>query len=81
MSLLKQLGRLSLLRNQTALQTQGRLLCSKAVDSVEADNTKGGFARAFEKYTAPQVETAPADNQTFASLLRNSKLVDVSGEF
>ncbi|KAI8038396.1 hypothetical protein M5D96_008294 [Drosophila gunungcola] len=39
---------------------------------------KGGFARAFDKYTAPATPTQPEeDNQTFASLLRNSKMIDL----
>ncbi|KAH8331685.1 hypothetical protein KR074_009745 [Drosophila pseudoananassae] len=48
--------------------------------SVEnpAESSKGGFARAFDKYTAPATpELPPEDNQTFASLLRNSKFVDL----
>ncbi|KAH8416101.1 hypothetical protein KR222_008208, partial [Zaprionus bogoriensis] len=53
---------------------------TSAADSVEqAEGTgKGGFARAFERYTAPPTpEQAPVDNQSFASLLRQSKLIDL----
>ena len=47
--------------------------------SEKAENEKlGGFAKAFEKYTAPQVEPVVEDRQTFASLLRESKFIDVN---
>jgi len=49
---------------------------------VEIGSSKGGFARAFDKYTAPATPPQlPEDNQTFASLLRNSKLIDVGTLF
>lgn len=45
----------------------------------ESSTSKRGFARAFEKYTAPPTpEETPVDNQSFASLLRQSKFIDVS---
>ncbi|XP_012266735.2 28S ribosomal protein S28, mitochondrial [Athalia rosae] len=37
---------------------------------------RSGFAKAFEKYTAPIVE-APEVPKTFASLLRHSKFIDL----
>lgn len=40
--------------------------------------TTGGFAQAYEKHTSIQASQNPEENHTFASLLRNSKLVDVS---
>lgn len=47
----------------------------------ESSTSKGGFARAFEKYTAPPTPAeTPVDNQSFASLLRQSKFIDVSNE-
>ncbi|XP_016941155.3 small ribosomal subunit protein bS1m [Drosophila suzukii] len=47
-------------------------------NSAEIGSNKGGFARAFDKYTAPATPAQlPEDNQTFASLLRNSKLIDL----
>lgn len=51
----------------------------KNVSNDEPENSaKGGFARAFERYTAPaEPEVEPVDNQSFASLLRNSKFIDV----
>ncbi|XP_034478363.1 28S ribosomal protein S28, mitochondrial [Drosophila innubila] len=49
------------------------------VNGEQTENiTKGGFARAFEKYTAPAMpEELPVDNQSFASMLRQSKFVDL----
>ncbi|KAL7735617.1 hypothetical protein ACLKA6_002507 [Drosophila palustris] len=50
---------------------------SNADEEVENIN-KGGFARAFEKYTAPAApEELPVDNQSFASMLRHSKFIDL----
>lgn len=47
----------------------------------ESSTSKGGFARAFEKYTAPPTPAeTPVDNQSFASLVRQSKFIDVSRE-
>ncbi|XP_032571456.1 28S ribosomal protein S28, mitochondrial [Drosophila sechellia] len=47
-------------------------------ETAETNSSKGGFARAFDKYTAPATPPQlPEDNQTFASLLRNSKLIDL----
>lgn len=49
------------------------------VQEPESSTSKGGFARAFEKYTAPPTPAEePVDNQSFASLLRQSKFIDVS---
>ncbi|KAH8277585.1 hypothetical protein KR018_001682, partial [Drosophila ironensis] len=73
-------------RRRAAMQM--RLLSGEAAKSATAEDVppadvstegnKGGFARAFDKYTAPAVpEQPPEDNQTFASLLRNSKFVDL----
>lgn len=65
-----------LLKNRVLLQSTLRLLSENVVSDTE---TKlGGFAKAFERHSAPQIETPVQDNQTFASLLRNSKFVDVS---
>lgn len=45
----------------------------------EGDNEKKGFAKAYESHTkALKPKEQPADNETFASLLRNSKFIDVS---
>lgn len=56
-----------------------RHLCTKLPEEKDEKETitKGGFARAFEKYTAPTVIEKPVDNETFASLLRHSKFIDV----
>lgn len=51
-------------------------------ETAEIGSSKGGFARAFDKYMAPATPPQlPEDNQTFASLLRNSKLIDVGTLF
>ncbi|XP_062130990.1 small ribosomal subunit protein bS1m [Drosophila sulfurigaster albostrigata] len=47
-------------------------------EQLESNSNKGGFARAFEKYTAPAApEEQPVDNQSFASMLRQSKFIDL----
>lgn len=85
------LQNLKIIRGQQVLRNS-RLLCSKVNETNPTTNTtpiedssqqtaKGGFARAFEKYTAPpNKEIAQDENQTFASLLRNSKFIDVSSK-
>lgn len=40
---------------------------------------KGGFAKAFDKQTHLAENQETDQSYTFASLLRNSKLIDVSG--
>lgn len=64
-----------LLKNRVFLQSAQRLLSDNVVP--DADTKLGGFAKAFERHSAPQIETPVQDNQTFASLLRNSKFIDV----
>lgn len=50
--------------------------------SAESENAQklGGFAKAFEKYTKPMVEEQKEKlpDLPFATLLRNSKLIEVS---
>jgi hypothetical protein len=43
------------------------------------EKKRGGFAQAFEKYTSPPElkPQTPEKEETFASLLRNSKFIDV----
>ncbi|KAH8401197.1 hypothetical protein KR009_003568 [Drosophila setifemur] len=92
MSLLHKLGRSALqvgsMTTRRGLPQQLRLLSGEAAKTetpeattpadIPAQDSKGGFARAFNKYTAPATpEQPPEDNQTFASLLRNSKFVDL----
>lgn len=55
-----------------------RLLSDEKSNEISEEVKTGGFAKAFEKYTSPQTEKIVEDNQTFASLLRNSKMIDVS---
>lgn len=55
---------------------------SDAPSEVITDSIKpalSGFAKAYDKQTAQVTEHPPAqDNRSFASLLRQSKFVDVS---
>jgi hypothetical protein len=77
---------LALKRGQLGALTVSRDLCDKVEKKEETvtstESKLGGFAKAFEKFS-----TAPSDNQQqeeklpdlpFATLLRNSKLIDVS---
>lgn len=62
-------------------QILARNICISVVNYTSSndqpESTKvGGFAKSFEKQSHLLQETN--DNQTFASLLRNSKLMDVS---
>ncbi|XP_063977079.1 small ribosomal subunit protein bS1m [Diachasmimorpha longicaudata] len=61
-----------------------RNLSIKVVDEGEQEmkSTKpeiklSGFAKAFEKFTAPEPEKELKHNQSFTSLLRNSKFIDM----
>ncbi|KDR06171.1 28S ribosomal protein S28, mitochondrial isoform X1 [Zootermopsis nevadensis] len=58
--------------------TDGEIeLCDKMPPSTE--KKRGGFAQAFEKYTSPPElkPPTPEKEETFASLLRNSKFTDL----
>jgi hypothetical protein len=58
-----------------------RRYCEKTEVQPAANNDagKGGFALAYDKHTTDLKEVKPKeDNRTFATLLRNSKLIDVS---
>jgi hypothetical protein len=61
--------------------TDGDLeLLNKITTTEKKDEKKrGGFAQAFERYTSPpEIKTqTPEKEETFASLLRNSKFIDV----
>lgn len=68
-----------LCRSYSSVPPDNEVLPEKSELSGEEDK-KGGFAKAFEKYTqvdqeATEVPIAPP--KTFASLLRNSKLMQV----
>ena len=56
-----------------------RLFCEK-LENVPSDGNKvSGFAQAFEKHSSALLEEPPKEEaKTFASLLRNSKFVDVN---
>lgn len=48
------------------------------LESATPEAKLGGFAKAFEKHSAPQTDTGVVEPpKTFASLLRNSKFMDV----
>lgn len=49
---------------------------SNDVDSSEMKKV-GGFARAFEKFNAPETKPEPKKERTFVNLLRHSKFIDV----
>jgi hypothetical protein len=48
-------------------------------DEKKDEKKRGGFAQAFKRYTSPpEIKTqTPEKEETFASLLRNSKFIDV----
>lgn len=50
--------------------------CFNTHSETSSISEKGSFAKSFEKQT--QLLQEPEQKQTFASLLRNSKLIDVS---
>jgi hypothetical protein len=56
-------------------------LMDKMLINVEktSEKKRSGFAQAFERYTSPpETKThTPEKEETFASLLRNSKFIDV----
>lgn len=61
--------------------------CSTTDSNPEGKSTEptpsktGGFARAFEKQSHILDTQENVENQTFATLLRNSKLMDVSSAY
>lgn len=55
-----------------------RNFCEK-IEVQPTSDGKGGFAQAYDKHTADLKEPEPKkDIRTFATLLRNSKFIDVS---
>ncbi|OWR47718.1 hypothetical protein KGM_215793 [Danaus plexippus plexippus] len=50
-------------------------LTNNSTENIDS-SPKGGFAKAFDKQ-AQILQQEPVENQTFASLLRNSKLIDL----
>lgn len=57
----------------------GNLLKNLGPETEQSEEEKAklsGFAKAYERYTAPE-EKVVEEPKTFANLLRNSKLVDV----
>jgi hypothetical protein len=55
------------------------LLYKVSTNTEKDEKKRSGFARAFERSTStPEIRTQPPEKEdTFASLLRNSKLIDV----
>lgn len=82
MSFLYKANRLNLttcLRHAAVGQRYFSATTTDATETVEQSNEKKGFAKAYESHTeALKPKELPADNATFASLLRNSKFIDVS---
>lgn len=65
----------------TSNQTTNKSNSEKIVnDEQNTDSSKwGGFAKAYDKFSKPNVpKKIASDNQTFSELLRNSPFVDVS---
>lgn len=75
------LQKVSALRNVN--RTVGLNVCrtfSEVVSTPVAEQKVGGFAEAFEKHSKPAEEDVPVKRAPlpFATLLKNSKFVDVS---
>lgn len=77
---------LTLRRSILNASTVSRGFCAKIekneTEPVENDNKLSGFAKAFEKHSAPHLEeqkiVEKLPDLPFATLLRNSKFIDVS---
>lgn len=54
-----------------------RSLTTEISDEKPAETKPGGYAQAFEKFESLKDTKSKAVPQTFASLLRNSKFIDV----
>ncbi|XP_015115425.1 28S ribosomal protein S28, mitochondrial [Diachasma alloeum] len=87
MHLIKNIISMPLFRGNTCLLknlTSSPNLCTKVanegeneVQSAKPNVQLGGFAKAFEKFNAPEPQEEPKQNPSFASLLRNSKFIDM----
>ncbi|XP_069678163.1 small ribosomal subunit protein bS1m [Periplaneta americana] len=64
----------------STVEDKNNNVSKQAASDEDQDKKKiGGFARAFEKYTTPpetKIQT-PEKEETFASMLRNSKFIDL----
>ena len=60
--------------------TQNRLYCEVKSNATEQDKDSklGGFAKAFEKHLSPIEDKPATSNETFASLLKSSRFIDVN---
>lgn len=56
-----------------------RTLSTETTNENSSDNKKGGYAKAFDKFEAQlnKQEENVIENRTFATLLKNSKFIDV----
>lgn len=61
--------------NKIALSTS--TTCTSSSESREVQTQKGGFAKALDKFTSP-ISKDNRPKESFLSLLRSSKLIDVS---
>lgn len=69
--------RFRVLGRKTLFKKYLRVFSSETEQQSTTDAPVGGYAKAFDKFENIKTEEAPK-LQTFASLLRNSKFIDVS---
>ncbi|KAJ3662943.1 hypothetical protein Zmor_007257 [Zophobas morio] len=77
MALLRSLNKLVRLNPKIVNLKCARTLSSEASGEKPPDSKLGGYAQAFEKFETLKTEESKEPPQTFASLLRNSKFVDL----
>lgn len=68
-------------KNSLIHEKQFKWRCLYSTDAGESESLKpsrGGFAKAFEKYTKGVDDSEPVKEESFATLLKKSKFVDVS---
>lgn len=59
--------------------SENNVLNNKCDEEITKNSSKLGFAKAYEKHsTSHIIDMVPEKNETFASLLKNSKFVDVN---
>lgn len=63
---------------RAALPQIARQFSDATATTATTDDKLGGFAKAFQRHSASTEEAPQVESRTFASLLRNSKFVDVS---
>ncbi|XP_059613903.1 small ribosomal subunit protein bS1m [Phlebotomus argentipes] len=62
-----------------SLNLHPRYFCSPPATppAQESEEKLGGFAKSLKKFSEPEEQPAPKQEQTFAALLRNSKFMDL----